>query len=263
MTVTDIPAVRGKYERPKLSDQPGVVALPTTEIGRFMLFTVSLCGTVQPQGSRLHVAASANVIENCNSIIRDMGKNDAWLWLLGDDHVWPGETLMTLLHTMDDHPEIDILVPLVAKRNPPWHLVLYHLLDDVRDENGIQMLRAYEWTEIPEEGVFQVDAAGSAGMLVRRHVLDTLGDPWFNSTPDLEGRQVVMNEDITFCLRAKEAGFNVWATTAATMGHLGIYNVRPVFREGRWGCLTEFSSAEEQFKHLFMPLEDEQIKVLA
>lgn len=242
-------------ERPLLSTTPGVVALPTSEIGRFMLFTISLAGTRQPLGSRIHAAASANVTENLNSVIREMLPEEGWVWVLGDDHVWPNDTLQVLLAEMDAHPEIDILVPLVVKRNPPWVPVLYHKLDQF-DENGIQLLRTYAFQEIPPEGVFEVDAAGSAGMLIRREVLDTLGDPWFNSTPDKEGRQVVLNEDITFCLRAREAGFRVWATTAATMGHLGIYNVRPVRHpeSGAWVALTEFSSADEQFQHLFMPL---------
>jgi hypothetical protein len=96
--------------------------------------------------------------------------------------------------------------------------------------------------------MFEVDAAGSAGMLVRREVLDTIGDPWFEST-----NGTVLNEDVIFCRKARAAGFRVFATADVVMGHLGIFNVRPARREGRWGALTEFSAAEEQFKHLFMP----------
>ncbi len=45
------------------------------------------------------------------------------------------------------------------------------------------------------------------------------------------------------------------------MGHLGIFNVRPVRRGGRWGAMTEFSSPEEQFRHLFMPDAEEHAAV--
>jgi len=76
--------------------------------------------------------------------------------------------------------------------------------------------------------VFPVDAAGSAGMLIKREVLDEMGDPWFYSTKDTEGRGVVLNEDVTFCTRARhEHGFTVYASADSTMGHIGIYNVRP------------------------------------
>jgi hypothetical protein len=105
--------------------------------------------------------------------------------------------------------------------------------------------------------VFEVDAAGGAGMLIRREVLDELGDPWFYSTFDDKGRRTNLNEDVLFCMRAREAGFRLFATADCTMGHLGIFNVRPAKRDGHWGALTEFSSAEDQFRHLFMPMQEE------
>lgn len=259
MALTTTETLRAAPAPSPLSETPGVVAVPTSEIGRFMLFTMSLAGTTQPYGSRIHAAASANVVENLNTIIREMLPGEGWVWILGDDHVWPNDTLQVLLGEMDAHPEIDILVPLVVKRNPPWVPVLYHRLDEF-DEDGIQLLRTYGFDEIPPSGVFEVDAAGSAGMLIRRETLDLMGDPWFHSTPDTQGRSVTMNEDVTFCLHARELGQRVFATTAATMGHLGIFNVRPVRHPDtrKWVALTEFSSPDEQFRHLFMPLGPEE-----
>ena len=112
-----------------LAETPGTIALPSAEIGRFAVFTVAIAGTQQPHGTYLNTMCSVDVTENVNTIIRNMRDEDAWVWLIGDDHVWPGETLITMLQTLDEHPEIDILVPLVAKRNPPWHLVLFHDTD--------------------------------------------------------------------------------------------------------------------------------------
>jgi hypothetical protein len=225
---------------------PGTIALPTSEIGRFAMFTVSLAGTRQPDNTHLSVMASASVVENLNQVIRQLRDEDEWVWILGDDHVWESDCLMRLIDAMDDNPDIDVLVPLVVKRNPPWHLVIFHDADTYDD--GLPRFQPFTWEEIPETGVFEVDAAGSAGMLVRRHVLDAIGDPWFRSTGG-----VVLNEDVTFCHQAREEGFRVFASADVTMGHLGIFNVRPMRRNGRWGALTEFSSPEEQFRHLFMP----------
>lgn len=239
-----------------LAESPGTIALPSAEIGRFAVFTVAIAGTQQPHNTFLNTMCSADVTENTNAIIRGLRDEDEWVWLLGDDHVWPSETLMVMLRTLDDHPEIDVLVPLVAKRNPPWHLVVFHETGDM-DEKGYPQFLPYRWDEIPTDGVFEIDAAGSAGMLIRRKVLDTLGDPWFYSTFDEKGRRINLNEDVLFCKRAREAGFRVFATADCTMGHLGIFNVRPAKRDGQWGCLTEFSSAEDQFRHLFMPTSDE------
>jgi hypothetical protein len=175
---------------------------------------------------------------------------------MGDDHCWPNDTLMTMLRTMDEHPEIDVLVPLVTKRNPPWHLVLFDELDEV-DENDTPMFKPIRWETVPATGVFEVDAAGSAGMLLRREVIETVEDPWFYSTMDGHGRQVVLNEDVTFCTRIRhDHGFRLYATADCVLGHLGIFNVRPMHNGERWGALTEFSTMDDKFRHVFMPVEE-------
>lgn len=231
------------------SESVGTIALATTEIGRFTLFTVSLSGTIQPVGTNLSIRASASVTENFNDIIRCLRDEDEWVWILGDDHVWEPDCLMKLLTIMDENPDVDILVPLVLKRNPPWVPVIFH--DAGFHQDGMNAWRPYNWNEIPTEGIFQIDAAGSAGMLIRRPVLDVMGDPWFESSGG-----VILNEDVHFCKKATDLGYRIYATADVTMGHIGVFNVRPAFRDGRWGALTEFSSPEEQYKHLFMPVED-------
>ena len=232
-----------------LSDSPGTIALPTGEIGRFTLFTVSLAATRQPTDTHLSVTASASVVENLNTVIRQLRPEDEWVWIIGDDHVWESDCLTRMLEILDDTPQADILVPLVTKRNPPWYLVLFR--EAGYYEDGIPQWDPLKWEEIPDSGVFEVDAAGSAGMLIRRAVLDAIGDPWFENS---DGR--ILNEDVMFCQRARQLGYRVFATADVTIGHLGIFNVRPLRKEGRWGALTEFSSPEEQFRQLFMPVEE-------
>lgn len=241
----------------RLSESPGTIALPTAEIGRFTMFMVSMAGTRQPERTHLSVMASASVTENLNSVIRQLRDEDEWVWILGDDHTWLSDCLMTLLETMDANPEIDILVPLVVKRNPPWHLVVFH--EAGRYEDGMARWAPFTWDEIPQSGVFEIDAAGSAGMLVRREVLTAMGDPWFQSSGN-----VILNEDVTFCRKATDAGARIFATADATMGHLGIFNVRPMRHPdtGAWGALTEFSSPEEQFRQIFMPTVEQHEAVV-
>jgi hypothetical protein len=227
-----------------------------SEVGRFAMFTVSLAGTRQPPGSRLSVMASASVTENLNALIRNLHDDSAWIWILGDDHTWENDCLLRLLEAADDMPEADILVPLVVKRNPPWHLVVFHANGE--REDGLPAWRPFEWDEVPESGTFEIDAAGSAGMLIKREVLDEMGDPWFRSTGG-----VVLNEDVTFCRDAREHGFRIFACADVTMGHLGIFNVRPMRRNGRWGAMTEFSSPDERFQNVFMPdIEEKHAEVV-
>lgn len=235
-------------KRTLIFDKPGTIALATQEIGRFMLFSVCLSSTRQPTGSNLSIRASASVTENFNSILKDdLREEDEWVWILGDDHAWDANCLMNLLHIMDETPEADIMVPLVVKRNPPWFVVVFKK-GGVREEDGMQGWIPYDWSEIPEHGTFEIDAAGSAGMVIRRSVIDAMGYPWFESSGG-----VYLNEDVHFCVKSKELGFRIFATADVAMGHIGVFNVHPMYKDGRWGAMTEFSSAEEQFKHIFMP----------
>jgi hypothetical protein len=241
-----------------LADSPGTIALPTSEVGRFLMFTVSLASTNQPPGCFLNASASASVTENINSIFRQLREEDRWVWIMGDDHCWPRDTLVTMLQTLDAHPEIDVLVPLVTKRNPPWHLVVFEETGEVEEAyHDTPTFRPIAWQDVPPSGVFEVDAAGSAGMLLRREVIDTVADPWFYSTTDRDGRGVVLNEDVTFCTRIRhEHGFRIFAISDCVLGHLGIFNVRPYHNGERWGALTEFATTEDRFRHVFMPVEE-------
>lgn len=234
----------------RLTESPGTIAVPTSERGNFAMFTVSLAGTLQPAGSNLSLMASASVVENLNAILRYLRPEDEWVWIMGDDHVWQSDTLMGLLEVLDDNPEVDILVPLVVKRNPPWNLVVFHEFGEY--DNGLPRWKPWQWDEIPATGIFEIDAAGSAGMLIRRPVIDEIGDPWFENSGS-----VILNEDVMFCRKARAIGARIFASADHTLGHIGLFNVRPMRRNGRWGAMTEFSSTEEQFRHLFMPEAEE------
>ena len=97
--------------------------------------------------------------------------------------------------------------------------------------------------------MFEVDAAGSAGMLIRRSVLRAMDPgPWFESS-----NGVVLNEDVHFCIKARANGHRIFATSDVTMGHIGIFNVRPVKRDSGWGSMVEFTSADERLREVFMP----------
>ena len=56
----------------------------------------------------------------------------------------------------------------------------------------------------------QVDAVGAAAMMIRRNVIESIKPPWFQFLYR-EMRDVMVTEDLVFCVRAKEHGFEVWA----------------------------------------------------
>ncbi len=71
----------------------------------------------------------------------------------------------------------------------------------------------------PLEGMQRVDAIGTAGMLIRRDVLEAVGPPWFRTEYDANGL-LARGEDFAFCERAAEAGFEIWADCSIPQRHI-------------------------------------------
>lgn len=175
-------------------------------------FATAMAHHLKPEGTRLIWTKSVDVVGNMNSMVR--GMEGEWLWVLGSDHVMDFTLLLQLL----EH-DVDVVVPLCLKRTPPYDPVVY----SHQREDGVYV----GYTDLPESGLVPIHAAGSAGMLIRRRVLDTLEDPVFESHGGL-------NEDLTFCAKVRDAGFSIWADCDARLGHISQISVWPTFRDGAW-----------------------------
>jgi hypothetical protein len=75
------------------------------------------------------------------------------------------------------------------------------------------------------EGLVEVDATGAAFLLVKKEVFfkmyETTGEGWW--TP--KG----VSEDISFCRRARQAGYKVFVDTRVKIGHMGEVEVEETF----------------------------------
>jgi len=105
----------------------------------------------------------------------------------------------------------------------------------------------------PENNLFKVDYIGMGFTYIRREVLEKLSMPFFDfvwfdinqkeklddkivrSQGLIEEKQVdgsykykrMMGEDVYFCRKAKEAGFEIWANPFEQIGHIGNFNYMP------------------------------------
>lgn len=175
-------------------------------------FAVALMHQQLPVGTKMLWTKGVDVVGNMNSLVR--GMDGDWLWILGDDHVFDPDLLQRLLAH-----DLDVVVPLCLKRAPPYDPVVY----SHQNEDGAYV----GFVDLPRRGLAEIHAAGSAGMLVRRHVLETIGDPVFESHGG-------MNEDLTFCAKVREAGFRIWVDVDSRLGHIGQAAVWPAWRNGEW-----------------------------
>lgn len=210
----------GQYPQSRNGGGQGVlVGVLSNELARFSGFFQSLLGVMGnlPPGSGLGWAKGVNIPKACNSLVEQMlGGPYGWLWVMGDDHTFEPDIAVRLL----EH-DVDVIVPHCLKRYPPWMSVVF----ESQDDDGY-----YVPADLPEESLTEIHAAGSAGMLIRRRVLETLANPWFAPSPDAGG----LNEDLHFCQKAREAGFQLWCDPSVILGHITLATVKPTWSEGQW-----------------------------
>lgn len=115
----------------------------------------------------------------------------------------------------------DIIVcPTLQWNNSDSDFPLYWVaMDKVKDG----------WMEHKEKvGLQEVDAVGTANMLVARRVLERVGAP-FMRIWDKHGRAEV-GLDFNFCERAKEHGFSVWAHYDYLSCHFKEINLLEIYK---------------------------------
>lgn len=222
---------------------PGTIVIPCNDQGRFSVFTFALDALARPPRTRTAGVRTMDVSAGVNSMLRDMPEECEWAWIMGDDHYFGPTTLYDLLDQ-----DVDVVVPLCAKRNPPFDLVLFAENGTTEMDGRVYPQYAYlDWDDVPESGLFEVEAAGSAGMLVRRRVLDAVGDPWFESSSG-----AVINDDLEFCRKVRAAGFKIHACADVSIGHLSYFTVLPQVRDGQWGVHLDLRGGSGEDNGIWM-----------
>lgn len=220
---------------------PGSVIVPCHDLARYHQFSNDLTLLDVPDGTTIGFYRSASITQNLNVAVAGMAEEAGWAWIVGDDHAFGRDTVMRLLAH-----DVDIVVPLCARRGPPFSLVAFDEEGDL-DELGRRMYHTIQYDDLPEErGLIEVLAAGTAGMLVKRRVFDEIGHPWFENSDGL-----TTDEDMEFCRKAVAAGFRIMLDTGTMIGHIGIVVAWPNRVGGRWGLTLDFQG--QGTNQIFMP----------
>lgn len=205
----------------------GTIGVIAQDTARFSMFAASVTSLQVPPNSRIDWVLGNDITEGCNRLIRGgmedgVGIVGEWFWLLGDDHAFPPYTLMNLLAH-----DVDIVVPLCLTRMPPFEPVIFS--DWLERDHSLR--KRVRLDDHPEGGLIEIHSGGSAGMLIKRHVLEALEDPWFRKYP-VGGRYFA--EDLYFCDLAREAGFKIYADLDTKFGHITSSIVWPQKLEEGW-----------------------------
>jgi len=187
---------------------PGMVGIPCGEQGRWTEFTRSLIVLERPKGTQLAFVYGAYIQANRNELVKQMLASDAqWLLMIDDDHSFDRRLAINLL---DRH--VDVVGALALARKPPYFVCAFQRTNSVTgDSLGVSIHDlAFEMQEVA--------AVGTGAILIRRHVLEAIEPPWFESGVDQRG--VNVSEDVTFAEKARAAGFKIWLDATQILGHL-------------------------------------------
>jgi hypothetical protein len=201
----------GLYSRESqpLESRGGTVGVVAGESARYTQFAVALSGLEMPAGSQLRWVISGDRANGTNELAANL--HGDWLFIMGDDHAFAPDLLLKLLAH-----DVDVVVPLCLSRRTPFNPYCFQQRD------GMVPL---DLSRCPASGLVEVEAAGSAGMLIRRHVLEAVGEPCFEYHPE--------GEDIAFCDKARAAGFKIHVDLGTPLGHIASTILWPTFN-GRW-----------------------------
>lgn len=217
---------------------PGCIIVPVADMMRYAQFFTSYAGLRIPKGSNLTVPRSAAVVVSFNQALYNLPDEAEWVFFLGDDHVFGPNVLMDLLDL-----EADVAIPLVVKRSYPYNLVAMKSISDepwLDEDSGREYPKWHCWEppEVPDEP-FEVAAAGSAGMLVRRYVLDALTPPYFESTDGAS-----LNEDLIFSTKVWAAGFKIICHPKVMLGHIAETVVWPAWKDDHLTILMDVGNGK-------------------
>jgi cellulose synthase/poly-beta-1,6-N-acetylglucosamine synthase-like glycosyltransferase len=215
---------------------PGTVAFMTAGLGRYAAAAQCMVALEKPAGATVEwFSGGVNIASNRNVVAAHFAGD--WLCMIDDDQVFTPDLLHRLLrHLANDR--VDIVVPLILRRNPPHAPCLLvsgppkgartQVVDVQQGRQPVRyFLRQMKLTN--QRGLQAVEAAGSGIMLIRRRVFERVPRPWFESRGDL-------GEDFHFCLKARAAGCGVFCDVDTTAGHVTPVAVWPTRQpSGRWG----------------------------
>lgn len=222
---------------PSLQKVMLAVIHPTGEVGsRFYRSVVNLLAwdhrhhaRILNGGAHLDLASGAQITTARNSIVRTFLNTAGidWLWIVDADMEFEPDTLDRLVASAHptQRPIVGGLCFALMKGSE------MEVVPTIYADGPDGLVRSVSY---PLDTLTEVGATGAACLLVHRSVLvkmaeqrsadgRRIGDlkwPWFAETLfDGPNGQDAYSEDLTFCLRARVAGFPIYVDTSIKIGH--------------------------------------------
>jgi hypothetical protein len=182
----------------------GTIGIAAQETARYSEFATSLANLRRPVGWEVQMVLGTDIADSRCRLVEQLDGDH--LLFLDDDQVFDPDLLERLLAH-----QLDVVGALVPGKHAPFLPYL-----------GAGGPTAP--TEAP--GLLEVEATGTGALLVRRRVFEALEPPYFWPP----------GEDVVFCRRVRELGFQIFVDTSVWVGHLAPITVWPHWDGLRWNA---------------------------
>lgn len=149
-------------------------------------------------------------VRHALSLLPPTGGPEEWIWLLHDDSNPDPGALAALLAAAEEHPDVAVLGPKLREW-PSLRRLLEVGLTITGTGHRETGLERGEYDQGQHDAVREVLAVNTAGMLVRREVLESLGG--------LDEELPIFGNDIDFGWRAAQAGHRTLVVPQAVVFH--------------------------------------------
>lgn len=137
-----------------------------------------------------------------------------WLCMVDTDMMFPPDTLARLM-------------AVASPERPIWAGLCFGYQEKTLCVPVFYKIIGEDYMPIAIEPnhMYKLDAAGTGFMLIHRSVLVKLGEstapwPWFGHDLSEVNPKKMLGEDITFCQRARAAGFEIWGHGGVEIDHI-------------------------------------------
>lgn len=208
-----------------------MIGLACGELARYSDVLPGIIGLQKPQGTVFMKASVLGPANGFNGIAREFlsHKHLEWLFLTNDDNICPQDSIPRLLDR-----EVDVVSGLYFARQAPFEPIAFDRWTWEARTGGTKLTRWWHrhLMKRGETGLLKVAAVGDGCLLIRRHVLETLLDPWWEYGETFTD---VCDHDVRFSRKVVEAGFELYCDLDIVVDHIATFNVRPVrLANGEW-----------------------------